>query len=266
MAYRLAIAISGAVSLGSYEAGVMFEVIRAIGAHNRAVAAEPERRIVIDVLTGASAGGMTAVILAQKLLFDGASLDDPAANPLCRPWVQIADRLLDHLYAGRGSGEVALSGGGSPGEPTREADFARLKQQFSEGVQSLLAEKKEPSVEAWIKAVQVLELSGRLGQKDVMQVYTITAGDDELAGGQGGGARALPLTQFTLPPDLPEGGEALGRATLADVDKEVRRDLRERFSDRIERLLEQAKVCWLIRKPLMWFFVNGKLKKLLALD
>lgn len=89
MAYRLAIAISGAVSLGSYEAGVMFEIIRAIGIHNESVT--ESNKIEIDVLTGASAGGMTAVILAQKLMFEGDALKDPDTNHLYMPWVQAAD-------------------------------------------------------------------------------------------------------------------------------------------------------------------------------
>jgi len=65
---RLAITIAGAVSLGSYEAGVLCEVLDAINQHHDDPATAADDRIVIDVLTGASAGGMTAIILAQKLL------------------------------------------------------------------------------------------------------------------------------------------------------------------------------------------------------
>jgi hypothetical protein len=84
----LAITISGAVSLGAYEAGVMFELLQALGEHN---VATPADQIVIDVLTGASAGGMTAVILAQKLLFQSDRLGDPADNDLYLPWVRDID-------------------------------------------------------------------------------------------------------------------------------------------------------------------------------
>ncbi len=35
MAKKLAVVISGAVSLGSYEAGVMYEILEAIARHNR---------------------------------------------------------------------------------------------------------------------------------------------------------------------------------------------------------------------------------------
>ena len=101
----LAITIAGAVSLGSYEAGATYEILDAIRQHNE----HPETMakgdfIRIDVLTGASAGGMTASIMAQKLLFaknefvgpDGKS-PSPYDNPLYNTWVQGIDlqRLLD---------------------------------------------------------------------------------------------------------------------------------------------------------------------------
>jgi len=96
MPQKLAIAISGAVSLGSYEAGVMFEVIKAIGEHNEKASNEDEK-IIIDVITGASAGGMTAAILAQKLLYEGDKLIDAHDNDLYNPWVRDIDidKLLE---------------------------------------------------------------------------------------------------------------------------------------------------------------------------
>jgi hypothetical protein len=94
----LAVTIAGAVSLGSYEAGATYEILDAIRQHNE----HPDTIangdfIRIDVLTGASAGGMTAAILAQKLLFskdlfvgpDGKSA--PYNNPLYNTWVQGID-------------------------------------------------------------------------------------------------------------------------------------------------------------------------------
>jgi len=67
MSQKLAIAISGAVSLGSFESGVMYEIIEAIAQHNQHQETAEDQKIIIDV-TGASAGAMTAAILAQKLL------------------------------------------------------------------------------------------------------------------------------------------------------------------------------------------------------
>ncbi len=87
MAKKLAITISGAVSLGSYEAGVMYEVVHAIRQHNESRETSADDRILIDVLTGASAGGMTAAILAQKLMFEADALEGAYFNSLYAPWV-----------------------------------------------------------------------------------------------------------------------------------------------------------------------------------
>jgi predicted acylesterase/phospholipase RssA len=97
MSRKLAIAISGAVSLGSYEAGVMYEVLEAIARHNeKLIKDHPEiedhpNRVEIDVISGASAGGMTACILAQQLLCQGQFLRDAYNNPLYNAWVREVD-------------------------------------------------------------------------------------------------------------------------------------------------------------------------------
>ena len=90
---KLAIVISGAVSLGTYEAGVMYELLEVLEAHNTA---NPNDKIIIDVITGALAGGMNAVILAQKMLFQPSRLKDVTNNDLYLPWVKDVD-LTDLL-------------------------------------------------------------------------------------------------------------------------------------------------------------------------
>ena len=83
MTYRVAMAISGAVSLGSYEAGCVYELLNAFKEHN----ANPQNTpIEIDVLTGASAGGMTAAMIAQKLLYDKDALDGEESNVGYEAW------------------------------------------------------------------------------------------------------------------------------------------------------------------------------------
>lgn len=91
MPQKLAIAISGAVSLGSFESGVMYEMIEAIAQHNQHPETTEEQKIIIDVITGASAGAMTAAILAQKLLFEADRLRNPNQNDIYRAWVEEAD-------------------------------------------------------------------------------------------------------------------------------------------------------------------------------
>ncbi len=88
MQKRLAITIAGAVSLGSYEAGVLYEVLDAIHHHNNNPATAPEKRITIDVVTGASAGCMTGIILAQKLMYSADQFVGPYDNPLYNIWVK----------------------------------------------------------------------------------------------------------------------------------------------------------------------------------
>ncbi len=88
MPKRLAITIAGAVSLGSYEAGVLWEVLDAIRQHNGDPLTDDSQKIVLDVLTGASAGGMTAIILAQKLLYGADEFRGAYDNPLYNTWVK----------------------------------------------------------------------------------------------------------------------------------------------------------------------------------
>ncbi len=97
MPKRLAITIAGAVSLGSFEAGVLFEILSALKRHNQHPDTAADERIEVDVLTGASAGGMTATIAAQRLMFDAASLDGAYQNCFYDPWV--VDVNLDGLLA-----------------------------------------------------------------------------------------------------------------------------------------------------------------------
>jgi predicted acylesterase/phospholipase RssA len=87
MPKRLAITIAGAVSLGSYEAGVLYEILRAVRINNENTESE-DKKIYIDVLTGASAGAMTAAMVAQALMYNGPSLDGEFTNPLYQAWVE----------------------------------------------------------------------------------------------------------------------------------------------------------------------------------
>lgn len=91
MATRLAITLSGAVSLGSYEAGVLYEVLYALKQHNEQPGISDDQKIYIDVVTGASAGALSAALAVQKILYEASSLDDPYNNPLYNAWVTEVD-------------------------------------------------------------------------------------------------------------------------------------------------------------------------------
>lgn len=110
MPKRLAITIAGAVSLGSYEAGVLFEVLDAIHQHNVSPETSEDERIEVDVLTGASSGGMTAAIVAHKMLYAANEFRGPYDNPLYNVWVKqinLAD-LLNTVDDGSPESESAL--------------------------------------------------------------------------------------------------------------------------------------------------------------
>jgi len=45
-------------------------------------------KIFVDVVTGASAGGMTAAMVAQRLMYDAAALEGEFTNSLYQAWVE----------------------------------------------------------------------------------------------------------------------------------------------------------------------------------
>jgi len=113
MANRIAVTIAGAVSLGAFEAGVLFEVLDAIGQHN--LASPEDSRLYVDVLTGASAGGMTAAIAAQKLLYSAGELAKPYDNVFYNAWVAGVDI----------NGLLPLGPGESPSQSVLSSNFVR---------------------------------------------------------------------------------------------------------------------------------------------
>ena len=64
---NIALVIAGGASLGSYEAGVMTELLYALDYLNRTRKPD-EPQFVIDVMTGGSAGALTATLVARILM------------------------------------------------------------------------------------------------------------------------------------------------------------------------------------------------------
>ena len=110
MPKRLAITIAGAVSLGSYEAGVLFEVLDAIHQHNVSPETSEDERIEVDVVTGASSGSMAAAIVTHKMLFAANEFRGPYDNPLYNVWVKqiTMEGLLNTVDDGSSESESAL--------------------------------------------------------------------------------------------------------------------------------------------------------------
>ena len=79
---RLAITIKGGVSLGAYEAGALHQSLALIARNN---ATDGSTKWYVDVITGASAGSMTAASTAVALIA-GPDVNPP--NPFYSAWVQ----------------------------------------------------------------------------------------------------------------------------------------------------------------------------------
>lgn len=94
---RIGIVLGGAVSLGAYEAGVIYEFVEGVEHLNKT---SKEKRYVVDVLVGASAGSMTLMLLANDLYFPRERTPDSVCpyceSPYYKAWVRDIDirRLL----------------------------------------------------------------------------------------------------------------------------------------------------------------------------
>src|SRR5580704_1456496 len=110
MAFRIALNMAGAVSAGAYTAGVLDFLIQALDAWYDERARQqalygtdtklwtvPTHDVLLQVLTGASAGGMCAAISSVALQeeFDHVTQTDPPdgtpVNRLYQSWVQTID-------------------------------------------------------------------------------------------------------------------------------------------------------------------------------
>jgi len=83
---KIALTMTGAVSLGSFEAGVLTELLWALEQHSN-----QGKKYELDVITGASAGAMTAGLVANLVMNDFSRREN-----LYRAWVEMVtiDNLL----------------------------------------------------------------------------------------------------------------------------------------------------------------------------
>jgi hypothetical protein len=103
--YHLGLCMAGAVSAGAYTAGVMDCLIEAIDKWEKAKGMDesiPTHQIQIDVIGGASAGGMTSIITAIALQkkFDAIlklPSDGGTKNPFFDSWVNLASKNMMQL-------------------------------------------------------------------------------------------------------------------------------------------------------------------------
>jgi hypothetical protein len=112
--FQFGLCMAGAVSAGAYTAGALDFMIEALDSWEAARAGGervPSHRVTLRAVSGASAGGMCAAILAALLHRRFAPARDAAsraANPLWQAWVEGPDigKLLDTSDRGRDAGPV----------------------------------------------------------------------------------------------------------------------------------------------------------------
>jgi len=116
MAFHIALNMAGAVSAGAYTAGVLDFLVEALDEWYAAKAQHlpnvPMHDVVLDVISGASAGGMCSAIssVALQEKFDHITAPNPAAgvprNRLYQSWVDTIDIIpllgVDDLPGGQG--------------------------------------------------------------------------------------------------------------------------------------------------------------------
>lgn len=150
--FQLGLCMAGAVSAGAYTAGVLDFLIEALDSWEAARergARVPSHRVVLRAMSGASAGGMCAAILAALLhrRFPPARRGtDRSANPLWRAWVESPriEALLDTSDRGQQAGAL------------RSLLNVRVLQEI---VDSVLDAEGEPARRPWVRASLPLALS-----------------------------------------------------------------------------------------------------------
>lgn len=174
-------------------------------------------------------------------------------------------------------------------------DRTRLKEIYRKEWEELQAAPAvaEAGANAWLDAVLVLERVSELRERDVMNLLTITATEEELAGeglvgfagflhqewrehdylvGRqkaqefllGVGGRTLGLRGY-VPAPLPPFTR-LGKVTLGDLPRDKRKRLKDRAMKRTEQMLEAADVNWFMRWVVKHCILSGILDKGLELD
>ncbi|MCK9411681.1 MAG: patatin-like phospholipase family protein [Prolixibacteraceae bacterium] len=108
--FRIGISMAGAVSAGAYTAGVMDYLLEALESWQKAkdlgLPGTPKHNVVIEVLTGASAGGMTAVITAAAIQKEFPHINAgnyfntvATENPLYDSWVNLTEEAKSDMMS-----------------------------------------------------------------------------------------------------------------------------------------------------------------------
>jgi hypothetical protein len=131
--FRIGISMAGAVSAGAYTAGVMDYLLEALENWQEAkklnLPGVPEHDVVIEVISGASAGGMTAVITSAAIQKKFPHInqqnyteDANKENPLYDSWVNLTEEHdSDMMNQMLGTEDILSSPGTNPDKEVRSA-------------------------------------------------------------------------------------------------------------------------------------------------
>ena len=112
--FRIGLSMAGAVSAGAYTAGVVDYLLEALENWQKAkdlgLSGVPQHEVHIEVMSGASAGGMTAVLTAAAIRRDfppvhqrNYTTDASKKNPLYDTWVNLTEDsksdMMDQMLA-----------------------------------------------------------------------------------------------------------------------------------------------------------------------
>lgn len=191
-----------------------------------------------------------------------------------------------------------------PNAETLQQAQQRLKIQFQDEY-SILSAIDQASADNWIDAILTFETAADIGDKDIMQIFGITATEDELAGSKLEGfigffdqkyrdhdydvgrtkAREFihnsaslglifsnyPALGAPIPPSQPwmnirSIDHSLDGLELAQVSEDMRKSFRDRLSDRADDFLSEIGIPWAGREAIDLFLIKPKLNKLLGLS
>jgi hypothetical protein len=170
----------------------------------------------------------------------------------------------------------------------------QLRQQYA--IEYSRFARQAALAEAWLDTVLVLELAANLHEKKEMLIYDFVADPEKLASGglvpfagffdvsyrkhdydygrtvaqqQLAKYQAQPGSLFSnlqwTPKPIDPIDQSLNNIQMAQVDETKRQKVYDQISDAANQLLVELDVNAVIRKPLMWFFVQKRIKKLLSL-
>ncbi len=199
----------------------------------------------------------------------------------------VSDALLKAFFAQRGQmTEASVT--------NLNAARAQLRQQYTSEYAQIDA--RTAVAEAWLDTVLVLELAARLHEKEEMLIYDFVAEPTLLASSglmafegffdvryrkhdydYGRSVAQQRLTQYQTqsgsvfsnlhwtPKPIDPIDQKLNAIQMAQVDEAKRQKVYSQLTGAANELLDELGVDVFIRKPLMWFFIQGQIKKLLAL-